>query len=210
MAEEQTPYQDTGTPNFFDYQTTYPSLDILKAHHDVLVRELETASQIDWFDWPEQSIYPEGDTWNFFPFYAFSKTIKKNCELCPETARILSKIPDVWTALYSRLGPQSKIHPHQGWGLLANHILRCHYGLQVPDECGIWVAGEYLMQQQGEILVFDDSKPHLGFNFSDQERTVLLIDIKRPSWLPEGQSKQEVTDELDMVLQHFGVEKNDA
>ena len=36
----------------------------------------------------------------------------------------------------------------------------------------------------GQILVFDDSKLHLAFNKSDEERLVLIIDMARPDELP--------------------------
>ena len=35
----------------------------------------------------------------------------------------------------------------------------------------------------GQILVFDDSKLHLAFNKSDEERLVLIIDMARPDEL---------------------------
>ena len=207
MDREQKALQGVIEAKFFDYRATYPTLEVLKGHHDLLVQELDMLCQSNWQDWPEKNLYPATDhKWHVFPLIVFGKKIERHCKLCPETLRILERIPGKRTVLYSRLGPQTKLEPHCGWGPLANHVLRCHYGLKVPNDCGIWVEGEYAIQEPGEILVFDDSKWHIGFNFSDQERVVLLIDIERPSWAAPGSSKQEVTSELSELLQYFSVD----
>ena len=202
--------QQTGSSlvnaKFFDYQETYPELEVLKSQHRLLVQELDNICHGDWQAWPEKNLYPSTDhQWHVFPFIAFGKKIQRHCQLCPQTIKVLDRIPGVRTALYSRLGPQTKLEPHCGWGPLANHVLRCHYGLRVPPDCGIWVEGEYAIQQPGEILVFDDSKWHIGFNFSEQERIVLLLDIERPPWVAPGTSEQEVTSELSELLQYFAI-----
>lgn len=211
MVKVMDPQQNTSSgmveAKFFDYQTTYPALEILKSHREDLIQELDAICRTDWQDWPEKNLYPAADhQWHVFPLIVFGKKIERHCKLCPQTLHLLDQIPGVRTALYSRLGPQTKLEPHCGWGPLANHVLRCHYGLKVPEDCGIWVEGEYAIQKPGEILVFDDSKWHIGFNFSDQERVVLLIDIERPTWVAPGTSKQEVTSELSELLQYFAVD----
>ena len=201
----------------------------------------------EWPDWPEQQHYHAGNApsslhddsedrrttvvgdWKVFPFvYTFpaddpSKTVwlDATCNLCPNTAAILRRLPGIRTALYSRLGPHTEVASHRGWADLSNHILRCHLGLIVPttrpeegegeDEtspkpsscCGMVVGEEEQEHQTGEILVFDDSKLHRAYNRSGETRTVLIIDLFRPLSLPRGKAVGSHTAELDAFIAKF-------
>ena len=42
--------------------------------------------------------------------------------------------------------------------------------------------------QQGSVFVFDTLNPHMAWNLSDQERTILIIDFYRPQ---EDRSKMQ-------------------
>lgn len=70
--------------------------------------------------------------------------IESTCARCPATTQILERLPNIRTALFSRLGGGSRISGHKGWADLANHVLRCHLPLKVPTDgpCGLWVNGE--------------------------------------------------------------------
>jgi hypothetical protein len=67
--------------------------------------------------------------------YDASKTewVKASEEACPKTVALLKSLPGIRTALFSRLGPKTTLSVHQGWGSLANYVLRCHLPLVVPD-----------------------------------------------------------------------------
>ena len=119
---------------------------------DVLKREMMAAT--NWHPWPETSLYKvqEGEEWRVFPFvhtfpaYDPSATqwVKPNCAQCPETVKILKSIPSIRTALYSRMGPGTRLSPHQGWAALSNHVLRTHLALAIPEEktSGVWCEGK--------------------------------------------------------------------
>lgn len=81
-----------------------------------------------------------------FPAYDESQRtwIDSTCSHCPATTKLLQGMPNVRTALFSRLGAGSRIAGHRGWADLANHVLRCHLPLIVPVDgpCGLWVDGE--------------------------------------------------------------------
>jgi hypothetical protein len=58
--------------------------------------------------------------------------------------------------------------------------------------------------KQGQIIVFDDSKPHRAFNFSEtSSRVVLILDLVRPSDIPLGTATGGHTDELDSFISLF-------
>lgn len=81
-----------------------------------------------------------------FPAYDESRRtwVESSCKRCPETAAILRRLPNIRTALFSRLGGGSRISGHRGWADLANHVLRCHLPIKVPSDgvCGLWVESE--------------------------------------------------------------------
>lgn len=70
--------------------------------------------------------------------------IESTCSRCPATSALLRRVPNIRTALFSRLGAGSRISGHRGWADLANHVLRCHLPLEVPSDgpCGLWVNEE--------------------------------------------------------------------
>lgn len=70
--------------------------------------------------------------------------IESTCSRCPATSALLRRVPNIRTALFSRLGGGSRISGHRGWADLANHVLRCHLPLKVPSDgpCGLWVNEE--------------------------------------------------------------------
>lgn len=58
--------------------------------------------------------------------------------------------------------------------------------------------------KQGQIIVFDDSKPHRAFNLSESEsRTVLIVDLVRPDYIPLGTASGQHTPELDGFVALF-------
>lgn len=187
---------------YYDYRATFPFLDVLKENHQALVSELMGLHENDWVDWLEKDLYTENLRWQVFPFLGLGQWFDKNGARCPKTYEILKSLPEqLKTATYSRVSPNSALRPHQGWGRFANSVLRCHYGLIVPDGSGVWVEGEERLHREGEIVVFDDSKQHSGFNRSDRARVVLLMDIERPSWVPQGSASSEYVPKLSDLLE---------
>lgn len=99
-----------------------------------------------------------------------------------------------------------KLSTHTGWADLANHVLRVHLCLDIPvmGSCGLLVDGEVQYHKQGKIIVFDDSRPHRAFNLSEGEtRTVLIVDLERPKYLPLGTATGQHTPELDHFVSWF-------
>lgn len=124
------------------------------------------------------------DRWRVFVLYGFGRRSAPNCALCPETARVLDTIPDLETAFFSVLAPGKHIPAHRG---ISRGFVRAHLGLVVPeraDRCRMEVDAQPVVWREGEVLFFDDSRPHEVWNDTEQERVVLLIDVRRPMRLP--------------------------
>lgn len=187
--------------------STFPHLEILRANFATIEEELFKA---DWYLWPERHLWDKpGDRWNICPLFGFDIWHQKNLEKFPKTSALLKQIPGLRTAIFSRLGPGTRLNRHQGWAKLANKVLRCHMGMYVPQDgaSGVEVEGERCLIKHGEWIVFDDSKYHLGFNESrTQDRVVLLLDIERPWWVRKGESLYQDMSKLDSFLQQIQLE----
>jgi aspartyl/asparaginyl beta-hydroxylase (cupin superfamily) len=131
-----------------------------------------------------QRALTQDDQWKTFFFYAFGNKEKENCERCPETVRILDKIPGMNTAMFSILGPGKHIPPHRG---PYKGVLRFHLGLIIPKpegSCRIRVGSDIRAWKEGESLIFDDSHEHEVWNDSDSYRVVLFVNFVRPTIFP--------------------------
>lgn len=164
-------------PAFYNYLDIFPELGIFLEKNNFADVVAEAKSVPRWTPWPESHFSRGGAIdWTVFPFlHTFpaldlskKSYVESTCEYCPKTAALLERIPNIRTALFSRLGSGTKLNPHTGWEDLANHVLRCHVSLVVPagQHCGLLVDGEEQCHEEGNIIVFDDSKIHLAFNRS--------------------------------------------
>ncbi len=85
-------------------------------------------------------------------------------------------------AYLSRLAAASRVAPHRG---PTNVRVRCHFGVDVPEACGIRVGGETRTWTTGRCLVFDDSFEHEAWNDDVYDRVVLIIDLWHPDLTDE-------------------------
>jgi aspartyl/asparaginyl beta-hydroxylase (cupin superfamily) len=125
--------------------------------------------------WVQRQMY--GGGWDVYGFYAFGQRIDAALRECPRTAAVLSCIPGLTTAGFSRLNAGAQIRAHEGW---VTTVFRGHLGLIVPDNCALRVGEETRQWHEGECLIFDDTTEHEAWNHSTEMRTVLLFDFLRP------------------------------
>ena len=119
--------------------------------------------------------------WKTFFLAGYGIESKENCKRCPETARILKKIPGMKTAFFSILSPKKHIPAHKG---PFNGVLRYHLGLIVPqpkEKCRIRVDDQiHVYGMKDRALVFDDTYEHEVWNDTEGFRVVLFVDFVRP------------------------------
>lgn len=165
-----------------------------------------------WAEWPEKELYPKSDTdgWKIFPFFAFGVWVHSNCELCPTMTKFLKNIPGLKLATLSRLKGGTKLEEHEGWASHSNYVIRCHYGLIVPNnQCYIYVKDsannkeEKKYHSKFEWMAFDDSKTHYAHNQSNEDRIVLIVDITRPADIEIGKSDIGDSKELMDIIEYF-------
>jgi len=133
---------------------------------------------------PEQQYISRGDKWKVFILYGFGVPSERNCARCPETARLLRRVPRLQSAWFSILAPHYHIPKHRG---VTKSLLRAHLGLVIPDQrdkCVMRVADRLVGWEPGKCLLFDDFYHHEVWNDTDQERVVLIFDFERPMRFP--------------------------
>jgi len=210
----------TQESDFYDWRQLFPSLIHLLQLAPLLARELKARGpNSSWTQWPETSLYlPEdGHEWDVIPIvHTFPaddvkniKWLSSSCAALPQLAAALRDVDGLRTALLSRLGPKTVLTPHTGWAELSNHVLRVHLPLELPASPGVsgvtcGVSGETQPHVLGEFLVFDDSVVHSGYNHHETEsRTVLIIDILRPTFIRKGSASTGTTRELTNLIDYF-------
>ncbi|MBL8708818.1 MAG: aspartyl/asparaginyl beta-hydroxylase domain-containing protein [Rhodospirillaceae bacterium] len=132
----------------------------------------------------DQRRIAKGDRWKTFILVGFGSWSLRSVRRCPETARLLAGIPDLQTAFFSILAPGYHIPPHRG---ITRGLVRVHLAVKVPTDgqkCRIRIDRDEHHWQEGKCLVFDDTFEHEVWNETDEERVVLLLDIKRPMRWP--------------------------
>ncbi len=174
-----------GNPPVFD-ATKFPWAMELEKNFDVIHRELQGVlamrEYIPFFHElsPDQQKISKGENWRTFFLMGFGYEAEQSWKHCPQTMKVLSKIPNLRTAFFSILGPNYHIPHHRG---VTKGLIRCHLGLIIPaqrDQCIMRVDDQICQWQKGKCLVFDDTYDHEVWNKTDQERVVLLIDVDRP------------------------------
>jgi len=153
----------------------FPFITMLEQNWSAIRDEYNHLAATDFMAWPERHLYNKG--WEVFGLYAFGRRIDKNCQLCPETAKVVESIPGMVTAGFSQMAPGTHIAPHVGY---TSAVLRCHLGIIVPEGCALRVGPETRTWQEGRCLIFDGTVEHEAWNRSESHRTVLLLDVKRP------------------------------
>jgi beta-hydroxylase len=125
-----------------------------------------------------------GNKWRSFFLWGYGYRVEENCARCPITAALVSAIPSLNSAFFSILEAGAHIPRHTG---VTKHLVTCHLGLIVPKDaqkCRMKVSTQTVNWREGKCLVFDDTYRHEVWNDTDQDRVILLIQVKRPSRLP--------------------------
>lgn len=122
--------------------------------------------------------------WKTFFLCGYGMRSDNNVKQCPETWRIVNKIPGLVTAMFSILEPGKHVPHHRG---PYNGVLRLHLGLIIPEpreKVKIRVGNEICHWSEGKALIFDDAYDHEAWNGSDKTRVVLFVDFLKPLRFP--------------------------
>ncbi len=133
---------------------------------------------------PDHGRIATDEGWKSFVLWGYGLREEANCALCPQTARLLERVPGLLSALFSVLDPHAHIPRHTG---PTKAIVTGHLGLRIPrqpDRCHMQIANIDHVWQEGRMILFDDMYEHEVWNDTDERRVVLLLHIERPERFP--------------------------
>ncbi|MGH7808533.1 MAG: aspartyl/asparaginyl beta-hydroxylase domain-containing protein [Thermodesulfobacteriota bacterium] len=159
-----------------DWWKIRKELDEIMQHKDELPSFHEIMSEL--------KTITQDQHWKTYFLVSYGHESKENSRRCPETTRILKKIPGMKTAFFSILSPNKHIPAHKG---PYNGVLRYHLGLIVPEpkeKCRVRVDSKITHWNEGDSLIFDDTYYHEVWNDTSGHRVVLFVDFVRPVRFP--------------------------
>lgn len=113
-------------------------------------------------------------TWNNTVLMGKNKITWYHQFCCPTTFSLIKTVPVYENILFSIYQPGTEIKPHRGWG---DHYARIQLGLLSNDQSRLVLEDTSLPQNEGEVIIFDDSQLHWSYNHGSTTRAVLLFDI---------------------------------
>jgi beta-hydroxylase len=123
-------------------------------------------------------------SWRAFFLKGYGYRMPSNAARAPVTAALIEKVPGLVTANFSVMEAGGHIPRH--WGMTKG-MLTYHLALNAPREaekCRMHIEeGETLHVmhwEDGQSFLFDDMFNHEVWNESEDDRYILLIQIKRP------------------------------
>lgn len=210
---------------YYSYRDVVPELDVaILPYTNAILSELQMQTVQTWQPWPEVSLVQRGQaghaSWTVLPLlHTFpgcdsskSVWVHPYTSMLPLTTKLLHDVPNIRTALFSKMKAQTLLKPHQGWADLSNHVLRVHVPIDLPPPddddvpcTGIVVDGIVKHHVPGVPIVFDDSHDHFAFNrHLTNDRVVLIIDVTRPHWVAPGISTVPISEELANLASILG------
>jgi aspartyl/asparaginyl beta-hydroxylase (cupin superfamily) len=174
-------------PVFFDIRQTAPALDALTQNYPAIRGEAEALLNgnlrlPNYHDLDPNQLGISGNDqkrWKVFMLYAMGEKPRANRELCPVTAALLDKVPNLYQAFFSILEAGKSVPAHNATQL---GVIRYHLGLIVPKDNppSMRVKNEFHTWQEGSGVLFDDTWNHEVYNNSSGDRVILLVDVLRP------------------------------
>ena len=159
-------------------------LDALVSNTENLIAEYQLNKQqgrktVTLPDWSDESVPVEewqavALWWKYRPWKVYQKHF-------PVTTNLVKDGPTHRATGHLILKPHSQTpkHQHLDWG---NKIIM-HLPLIVPEgDVGFWVDGQVYRWTVGKLFTFNITKEHYGFNNSDEERVLLVMDFDADIW----------------------------
>lgn len=167
------------------YKTTdFQFMKVLDANYSGIKSELLSIiknNTEDFFElWIEKDLYEESNPegWLVAPLLIDSKFISKNCKKAKFLFELIKFIPEIISCSFSLLKPGTRICPHKGYDEYSEEVLRYHMGMIIPKgDLGLSVEEDIKIWKEGESFIFDDYKIHSAWNFTDNDRYVLICDF---------------------------------
>ena len=180
----QQPWHDP-----YQHPEIAPIVESFEAGHAAIKREFRSAwsAERDAFSDYEHYLSVQQD-WQALYLYRDAGLVPGAAETAPTAYSVLREqavrtgaICPLLESHFSVLLPGARIKPHCD---LWNFSINLHLAIDVPEGCGITVAGETRQWEEGRCLLFDYSFEHEAWNEGAAPRTCLLVDLWHPETTP--------------------------
>lgn len=168
----------------------FPQFKILEENYEILLQELLSVinekSQNMFEPWVEKNLYQDSNQsgWDIAPLMIAGNKIEDRIVKFPKLFSLINKLNGIMSVSYSLLKPGTHIVPHKGYDDYSQKVLRYHMGMIVPKgDIGIRVEKETTKWVEGKSFIFDDYMVHEAWNFTNDNRVVLIIDFLKPQYM---------------------------
>jgi len=116
-------------------------------------------------------------SWKIFGLMLYGNFINDNIKECPKTMNILKHCDEIVNAGFSCLESNVTTSLHHDF----NHdILRCHIPIIIPmGNTAIKINNDIIKWHDNEYFIFDDTYDHQAWNYTNNIRIVLILDLKK-------------------------------
>jgi len=190
LNDFMVPYSKVGNAPFTD-PAAFPwvaelleELPAIQAEAARILQHHEAVPPFRDFAPGHERIAPDVDDWRSFFLWGYGYPIGNNLARCPDTARAITKVPGLVSALYSVVAPGAHIRRHRG---VTKAIMTLHICLKAPvdaENCRMDADGVQVVFREGHAVVLDDTFPHEVWNEATGPRVNLLIQFRRPMRQP--------------------------
>lgn len=160
------------------HEILFQNREIFLAEYIKLAAQQEPLQVRNFYKTATQTHVKHDDNWKAVPLMLFNYMFLENILSCPETFRIISRLPGCCGIMFSVLGPGKHLPAHKG---IYRGIYRCLFTLQADDtgECWLRVADKKYDFKTGTSILFDETIEHEAFNATTQPRIAIYIDFYR-------------------------------
>jgi hypothetical protein len=162
--------------------------DVQEIFSKVTYEEIKQQAVVN--EWSNNASKPSYGNWNF-ALYNKHWTIPEAPIMFKEVTSKIEKLPDCFQAFINFMKPNSILPEHMddestegNLGTLRSAGLKCYQiscGIHIPSIdpalCGLEVNKEVIVVGENEIIAFDGTLPHRGWNNTDQWRVTLIYDM---------------------------------
>ncbi|MFI1370234.1 aspartyl/asparaginyl beta-hydroxylase domain-containing protein [Streptomyces griseochromogenes] len=197
----QTPWHDP-----YAHPEIAPIVRAFESNHAIIKRELEVAWTGNSTEFSTYEHYlTRQENWQALYLFRDGAPVPVSGASVPTAFSILNeyavetdKICPLLESHFSTLLPGAAISPHCD---LWNFSINLHLAVDIPEGCGITVAGETREWQEGNCILFDYSFEHEAWNKGARPRTCLLVDLWHPeTTIPERAALVEVISEIRRLM----------
>ncbi|WFB10841.1 aspartyl/asparaginyl beta-hydroxylase domain-containing protein [Streptomyces sp. LX-29] len=183
-----------------------PIIRAFEANHAAIKQEMETAwaEQRGEFSDYEHYLTPQ-QNWQALYLFRKGALVEASQPTAPTAYKVLKeyavdteKLCPLLESHFSTLLPGARIAPHCD---LWNFSINLHLAVDIPEDCGITVAGETRTWEEGKCLLFDYSFEHEAWNSDSRPRTALLMDLWHPdTTIPERKALVSLITEIRKLM----------